>query len=415
MFGVSGVSGFFKLSGGSGWRKMIGASLLAFGGLSIFAVLRNSVDHVTLALCLGTLCLAEVLSALVVAGWGENAAEKRVNWQDALERTLARWIVLCVLALGGLLLGFLSFFDGQPLLVLACLGLSLCLALLKLTSACRADLWGGVMLLAQLRWLALATVVFVLSDVAKIGADLVVALAILTTLSLWMVQARGLLAALSQTRHYPKLGHGNSLMSFAPALLRYVDLLILPVLLSPEPALLYIAARSVGMLIEWSLDRLTRLAKPGITMAYEFENPANFVSSAARLNLGILLVGGGVALGVLSAAPYFSRLFGSGAGEFRDIVVWVIVAQSSPAIFGAASLLLDIARHRREVAMIRLGACLVFSVVAVLTPSSTGYLLALHYAFIQLSVCGMMAGLLAWRSGIWPGITAVLFKQIRLF
>ena len=204
-------------------------------------------------------------------------------------------------------------------------------------------------------------------------------------------------------------------MSFAPALLRYVDLLILPVLLSPEPALLYIAARSVGMLIEWSLDRLTRLAKPGITMAYEFENPANFVSSAARLNLGILLVGGGVALGVLSAAPYFSRLFGSGAGEFRDIVVWVIVAQSSPAIFGAASLLLDIARHRREVAMIRLGACLVFSVVAVLTPSSTGYLLALHYAFIQLSVCGMMAGLLAWRSGIWPGITAVLFKQIRLF
>jgi hypothetical protein len=240
-------------------------------------------------------------------------------------------------------------------------------------------------------------------------------MAVLTTLGFSIFQARSLLVGLPQARHISKLGQGSGLMAIAPTLLRYVDLLILPVLFSPEPALLYIVARAAGMVIEWSLDHLIRLAEPSIAMAHRFESQVKFIASAARLNLGLLLVGGGVALGVLSTAPNFSRLFGSRAATFREILIWVVVAQTAPAIFGAASAVLDIARHRREVAMIRMAGTLGFCMVVGLNQPSTGYLLAQHYAAVQLSVCAMMAGLVAWRSGIWPGITAVLFKQIKLF
>ena len=77
-------------------------------------------------------------------------------------------------------------------------------------------------------------------------------------------------------------------------------------------------------------------------------------------------------------------------------------------------MLLGLTGYQREVTMLNVLAASIFIATVAAQPVLTATDLAQRLAMMQLLYAGAAAMLLAARSGIWPGLTALLFRQIRL-
>lgn len=381
----------------------------------LYFALDGQLESDALGQTLGALCLAEGLAMVMVAGFGEAEKLPKMGWLEGLENLLVRWVSACVVFLGALIADLLPLFQGNPVLLICALGLALCLSVLRLVSSCRWSFTGRKTVWPVVRWAILGLLVFWISELAKAEALPTIGLAVLVVLVMTMIQMRGIRAMLSL---HPAALADNSpenLLALAAKIVPVLDILILPFLLPPSAAAAYLGARAVAMVIELGVLLLCRRSRRGIVQAAGAGGQAAFRIMAARLNLGMLFIGGGLGLGVLSGAPYLARIMDGPMLEFRGLLIWLILAQMSPAIFGAADLLLDVARHRRDTFLVRLGGIICFSAAAAFARPDTAMLLAQQVAILHLALGGALACVLAWRTGIWPGLTALCFRQIRLF
>ncbi|MDD9719422.1 hypothetical protein PVW51_01900 [Sulfitobacter sp. PR48] len=393
---------------------MIRFSLQAAGWVSLYLVLARQMETDMLGQTLGGLCLAEALAVIMVAGFSQADEIAPFNWQDALEQMLVRWVSACVFFLGALIAGLLPLLAADPALLIGILGLALCLGALNLVCASRRSATGKTSKLAELRWGILAFIVFWSADLAKSDAQLTVWLCILIVLVTTALQCRGLRAMISLSHNLPARPLAETILTLVAAGVRVPDILIMPILLPPSAAGTYLAARGVAMVIEWLLKQLCRRSRREIRLALVRGGGAGFTKLAARLNLGMLLIGGGAAMGAISVSPYLAGVMGWSAHEFHQLLFWLVLVQVAPAIFGAADLLLEIAGYRRDVFLIRLVGILGFGAAAALLRPDGAVLLAQQSALLHLGLGFTMAGLLAWRAGIWPGLTGVFFGKIRL-
>ncbi len=192
-------------------------------------------------------------------------------------------------------------------------------------------------------------------------------------------------------------------------LTRSADLLLLPLLFAPLPALAYLLARGLAAPVTLILDRLEALALPALTS----ETPARRAAVAARVNLGALLLSGAVALSVLAFLGLAPPALLPPLPELRACLPWLLLAALARGLWGLAPLLARLTGLGAAVTPLRLGGLGAFLLLGSLAEGPVE--LARALALTELMVHGALATLLALRRGIWPGATALLFRQIRLF
>lgn len=113
---------------------------------------------------------------------------------------------------------------------------------------------------------------------------------------------------------------------------------------------------------------------------------------------------------VLTIAP---ELNFSQTGEFKEVLVWLLLAQSTPILFGATPILMR-AVGRETFYEVLLGISAAFFLAATLILNThEGVSIAQIYATSQLTVAAASALLLT-QYGIWPGLTALFHKRIKL-
>ncbi|WP_298859163.1 hypothetical protein [uncultured Sulfitobacter sp.] len=206
---------------------------------------------------------------------------------------------------------------------------------------------------------------------------------------------------------------GGSSISFR-LLLRNADLLIVPWVLDILVLYSYICARAASSAIPAATTYLGYQVRPQLLALVYSGHQTLFQAAAARVNLGYLMVCGAVALLILSLESHISKLVGADSGDFRQVLIWAVAGQSTPVLFGATSLLMQV-NDRRVFHDLLLGVAVVFFLcfVAVIDDWDT-ILIVQTWAVAQLTHAGICALLLT-QCGVWPGLTAVFHKEIKLF
>ena len=138
------------------------------------------------------------------------------------------------------------------------------------------------------------------------------------------------------------------------------------------------------------------------------------MASAARINLGFLFVGSSAMIAVLGLGALTSTALALQDPPFSSLLLWLVLGQGAPAIFGATHLFmtrsgLQTAQAGITLAMLVVTACLL-SALKDGNPSTVAATLALCQ-LARGAICALVLG--AYR-GIWPGLTAVLQRQLKL-
>ncbi len=195
---------------------------------------------------------------------------------------------------------------------------------------------------------------------------------------------------------------------------RYIDLLVIPWLLNAGMLYAYLVARGASLCVPVLLGLLGRKVAPHLVRFAQAEQQSAFRAAAARVNLSYMMVCGGVALMVMSIAPYLVKRAGGLDSAFDDILIWLVIGQSAPVLFGATSLLMQ-AVERGVFYDLLLGvtAMLFLAGIWMLNPQD-GVLIAQTFAAAQLAQAAICALLLT-QCGVWPGLTALFHKEIKLF
>ncbi|KEJ91051.1 hypothetical protein [Sulfitobacter donghicola] len=202
----------------------------------------------------------------------------------------------------------------------------------------------------------------------------------------------------------PKLENAFRLVS------RNIDIFAGIWLLDSAVFLLYVYARLAAAILPLSLGLVGRRVFPQLKKLTMQNDYLQFQSAAARVNLAFLMVSGGVAMLVLTIAP---ELNFSQTGEFKEVLVWLLLAQSTPILFGATPILMR-AVGRETFYEVLLGISAAFFLAATLILNThEGVSIAQIYATSQLTVAAASALLLT-QYGIWPGLTALFHKRIKL-
>lgn len=195
---------------------------------------------------------------------------------------------------------------------------------------------------------------------------------------------------------------------------RNIDLLLLPFIFGASETAIYLVARGLSISGVLSLSVLGRKAK-GLLEAGKPFHPGRAISgAAARLNLGFFLVGGGMAVVTLGLGKIVGTLFGTDREIFSTVLFWLVVAHSVRPIFGAYAEIMKVAEmHMTE---LTLNLFLVSGIIAFCASQNNLTLtnFALGLAVFHLAIGAVSASVVACKFGIWPGPTALLFRQIRL-
>lgn len=382
---------------------------VAAGWVVLVVVAAHVLPMASVAIILVTLTLAECIGG-ILAPIFPDAGPDPVRAGADLERILLGWTFFVPLIIAAVHFEILEVYVTAPLATLCLLALSLLLPLAKLYGRHAAH-WD---MLFRLRLILVGLMFLGLHEIGVTHPEafLLSAVLLLLTFLFFVFRAMPSPSRVSgmKTDRW-KIPHDLSSI-----LLRCADLLVAPFLLPSSAALTYVIARGVGCCVTVPLDHLIHRAHSSIGRQIENKPSAPYpVAAAARVNLGVFLVGGGVGLSLLSGMPYLPDLLGALAQDVKDVALWMILAAMGPAVFGAAPALLHLAGLERDVTAVCLGTTLVFLIAVLVQPEMTALQLAQTTAGCQLGAASVAAGLLAWRTDVWPGLTAVLFRQIKLF
>lgn len=196
--------------------------------------------------------------------------------------------------------------------------------------------------------------------------------------------------------------------------IRYLDVPVVLWLLDAAFLSSYLLARLASLCIPLSLGPLARKAAPQLVSLARAEHQDPFRAAAARVNLGYMMVCGAVALIVISFAPYVMRRAGILDPALENTLIWLVLGQSAPVLFGATGLLMY-AVERGAFCDLLLGITGIMFLAGLLAlHPQDGLLVAQMFAAAQLAHAAICAVLLT-QSGVWPGLTALFHTEIKLF
>lgn len=324
----------------------------------------------------------------------------------ALAWALSLWLLLSSAAMLAFEHGLIPALAGQPLILLSILALALGKATLMILLEIdqKTSGWRPALLAGQ--GLTQAGSVVVIAGLGAADVALILAAAILAiTILIFVGAARadtGLIAR--------RVSEGQ--MSREAWV--WADVILLLFVLHGEGLLAYLVARGIAAMIPLCLGRLEARTAVRLAQAYR-RDPGAFRALAARLNLGVLLIGGAVALVTLAVVPVIDAGIWGGQRRLASIAPWLILAVAAPVVFGATDLLLGVAGAGKTLTSLRWCAVLGLICAAVIQDDLTEVGLAQTVAVSHLGFASVTALLLARRAGIWPGLTALFLHRIRLF
>ncbi|MEH6831272.1 MAG: hypothetical protein V7661_10570 [Sulfitobacter sp.] len=195
---------------------------------------------------------------------------------------------------------------------------------------------------------------------------------------------------------------------------RYPDLLLVFWLLEGLALSAYLLARISSLTIPFALQFLGAGVSPHLRLLSQAEDQIPLQAAAARVNLGYLMVCGAMALIVLVSMPYIAEMLELSHPDGSDILIWLVVGQAAPIFFGATGVLMQ-AVDRGTVNEILYALTATFFIVSILVQSAgTAVIIAQTLAVAQLTHAAICAILLT-HLGVWPGLTALFHKEIKLF
>lgn len=395
-----------------------GVVIQAIGWVVLAAVTAKSLVPTDASVVLFSLVIAELLVRVLLVGVDRSRSGETLNsrWEDAVGQLLLRWVLLSVSLFLLALYRLIPFFHHQLYALICIFGLCLCLAMLRLICAFREPSKSRGRLLFEMRFILLAAGVIGLAKIGSLNADIVLSSAIglvllvLITVSTGFNTSRPLAKVITPSSD----SFEQTLSEFSPFLLRHADLLILPWVMSPAVTLGYLIARGLAQFIPCVLDRLGGRLTNTLARNFTAGSYHDFVSGAARTNLGVLLIGGAASLAVFGIGVHIPQAFNLNQPHFQNVLFWLTVAQVAPIVFGATGLLMKITELRKEVIGLSLtGVVIVWSITFVLDIKDPQDLAQL-YAYVEMTIAALASGILGLRFGIWPGLTALLFRQIKL-
>ncbi|WP_299562808.1 hypothetical protein [uncultured Sulfitobacter sp.] len=195
---------------------------------------------------------------------------------------------------------------------------------------------------------------------------------------------------------------------------RYCDFFVVPWLVDLRMLAIYAVARGSSLVIPFALMLLGRQAQRQLVLLVDAVPHSHFQAVAARTNLGCMMICAAMALMVFAVVPQLVNLLLASDKLFRDILLWLMIGQAAPVFFGATTLLMRVVDRGTFDDLLH-GVVAVFYIACVgAVGESDAVSLAQTLAAAQLAQAAICAALLT-QCGIWPGLTALLNKEIKLF
>lgn len=195
-------------------------------------------------------------------------------------------------------------------------------------------------------------------------------------------------------------------------LTRFPDLFVIPWVLEEGQVYVYLTARGISLCLPLGLHVLGKKARPQLKELSQ--SRIAFQAAAGRVNLGYLMVCGAMALLVVGLQPYIGGMIGYHEAGFSAILAWLVIGQSSSVLFGATALLMQVMDRGSFYEGLSVVTSIMFLMAVVLTDTMNSTAIAQAIAAAQLAQAAICAVLLT-QCGVWPGLTALLHKQIKLF
>ncbi|PHQ98836.1 MAG: hypothetical protein COB39_07230 [Marinosulfonomonas sp.] len=189
-------------------------------------------------------------------------------------------------------------------------------------------------------------------------------------------------------------------------LLMHMDVLVLGWVVGPAEAGIYLIVRRISGLLGLVFDALRNAVGPSLSVAFHRQSASE---TAAQVNRLFLLVGGVAAAVLVLAANAVLPLFG--AGQATVVFYWLLLGGITPALFGAAGLLMSMGGLER-VRLWHIASLLPVSAIVLVWASTFGIAnLAMASAMLQWALGAGGAIALHMQFGIRPG--ALSFGQSR--
>ena len=225
----------------------------------------------------------------------------------------------------------------------------------------------------------------------------------------------------ASTRDYGKrrkivcLSSSSLDISPTECILRWIDILILPVFFDIKNIGIYIIARIFSETVRPLFLHLLQAGSDLLRSRLKFSVNAGFVSAAARLNLGLFLIGGGISMIPLALGKFYAPAFGDDQQLFAFCLFFSVADHYCKALLGACEEVLRLTARRSELVSLQSVSILLFVAYCFYTEDLSLRGFTLSAAVMHIGLAAVFAGIVAYRFGIWPGPTAILFGQIRLF
>ncbi len=365
------------------------------------------------------------VGAVLTVGWkawlleqaSRPGADMATAWSVAAAGLATRCMVVLPIMvmvswnIGGMVL---SPMPEMPILIASLAGLFALSRLVSFGLRARGETTGAALLHGPLPILLAVGAVLVMAETRAIPFDLLLAL---HAVCLVVPIVLGLL-------RLPRLRWNGDLPSasvFAPSmtqsgalLYRNADVLVVGLVLTPLECAIYLIVRGVAMVLDLVFRVLGHAMSEPMSHSMQGRSGGLFVSQAARANLGFLLIGGAGAILLFITADPVLGVFGIFGVEGRQALVWLIIAQTAPAIFGATHVFMSLTKLDGLRAWV-VWPALPLALMFVFAGAREGLVqLAMTYAVLQIGLAAVCAVIVALRCGIWPGLTAMFHGRIRL-
>ncbi|MCX7565765.1 hypothetical protein OS189_05375 [Sulfitobacter sp. F26169L] len=177
---------------------------------------------------------------------------------------------------------------------------------------------------------------------------------------------------------------------------------------------IYLVARMLSLSVPAALSVLEWKITPRLLQLLEANKSIAFCAAAARVNLSYMMIAGAIGLLVVSGMTFLMHEFSIVNHGFEDAFLWMVVGQSSPVLFGATALLMKVFGREVVYTLFSHLTWVFFALCMLILKVDGPVQIAQLLATAQLTLAGVCAALLT-QNGVWPGLTAVFHKKIRIF
>ncbi len=203
-------------------------------------------------------------------------------------------------------------------------------------------------------------------------------------------------------------------LSLSALVCRYSDIWVVGWLLAPIEALIYLNARLIVSILDVVICATLRSFSKSLSVASGRENLLGDNALTARMNLGLLLIGGGTAVALLAIFPTIVPLIPTDQIDAKPVALWLLLASSAPAIWGATDLFLQFYSHKLVHWFIYWCSAALICMLPFISHADSALEVATIYAAVRITLGGVAAVYASITLGFLPGFTAILHRQLRM-